>query len=309
VTIDGIDISSYQGAPDFDLVKQTVQFVISKASEGVGFPDSKFRRNWSQVKAKGLIRGAYHFARPDVGNSASEEATYFLSQVGPIAPEDLLGLDYEVQWDGDVVAWCREWLDLVRGMTGVVPLIYLNLALVKGYDWSSVITSGYPLWLAYYNVPLPVTPWPAVTIWQYTSNGIVPGITGRVDLNTWLEDNMGAKEIAEKVLADAGLDPKSLETLKEHLDYHIHLPLPNGKQTTIPLHPPVRDALYKGGSADFTQIDWVYPDGSQHSFVNGVEVPIVYPDLTDLGIDAVTTQQMYDQGYVFDRSKPGWVKL
>jgi len=184
----GCDIASYQGTVDFDQLKGAVSFVIAKSSEGTGYRDPTFRRNWSEARSVGLTRGAYHFARPDLGTDAQDEAAYFLSSVEPIDPGDLLALDYEVQWGGDVVGWCHSFLNLVHEMTGIKPYIYLNLSTVRGHDWSPVINDGYPLWLALYdNDPdsVPSTPWPAVAMKQWTSDGKLPGVPAqRVDLNT-----------------------------------------------------------------------------------------------------------------------------
>jgi GH25 family lysozyme M1 (1,4-beta-N-acetylmuramidase) len=183
----GCDIASYQGTVDFDLLKTEVAFVIAKSSEGTGYRDPTFPRNWSEAKRVGLVRGAYHFARPDLGTDAQDEAAYFLSSINPVDPGDLLALDYEVQWDGDVVGWCHSFLNLVRQMTGNTPLIYLNLSLVRGHDWTPVISDGYPLWLAAYDGQpdvVPATPWPSLAIKQWSSSGTLAGVPGRVDLNT-----------------------------------------------------------------------------------------------------------------------------
>jgi len=184
----GCDIASHQGAVDFDVLRNEVAFVIAKSSEGTGYRDPTFMRNWSEAKRVGLIRGAYHFVRPDLGTNAQDEAAYFLSSIPVIDAGDILALDYEVQWDGDVVGWCLAFLDLCYQMTGIRPYIYLNLSLVRGYDWTPVIAAGYPLWLAYYDgVPndAPATPWPMVAMKQYTSDGQLAGVPSpRVDLNT-----------------------------------------------------------------------------------------------------------------------------
>lgn len=184
----GVDVASYQENIEFDVLKGEVSFIIAKATEGVGFVDPAFARNWSEAERVGMVRGAYHFARPDLGNSADEEATYFLSQLGLIERTDLLALDYEVSWGGDVVGWCKRWLDEVKMATGIAAYIYLNLSLVRKHDWRPVIDARYPLWLAFYDEDplfLPQTQWPSVAIKQWTSSGMLAGIQSpRVDLNT-----------------------------------------------------------------------------------------------------------------------------
>jgi GH25 family lysozyme M1 (1,4-beta-N-acetylmuramidase) len=184
----GCDIASYQGTVDFDRLKPAVSFVIAKATEGTSFIDATFAHNWTEAKRVGLRRGAYHFARPDLGLNAQDEARHFLSILGPLDSADILALDYEVDWGGYVVGWCKVWLDAVKLATGITPYIYLNLYLSHVYDWGAIAKpGGYPLWLADYD-GLPnteiQTPWPTVAIKQWTSTGTLPGIQGNVDLNT-----------------------------------------------------------------------------------------------------------------------------
>lgn len=190
----GCDVASFQGTIDFDALKTQVGFVIAKATEGTGFVDPMFSRNWSEAKRVGLRAGGYHFARPDLGTSPGDEAAYFLDNLPPIEAGDLLALDYEAQWNGDVVGWCKAFLDAIRDRSGHRALIYLNLSLIRGHDWSPVIDGGYPLWLATYdNDPdnTPQTPWPAVVIKQWTESGRIAGISGNVDLDSLYEEAEG----------------------------------------------------------------------------------------------------------------------
>ena len=194
--IKGIDISSWQGNPNFDQVKQAVQFVISKATEGVGFKDPKFDRNRDESRRVGIARGFYHFARPDLGNSPEAEAHWFCEVVSDLDENELLVLDFEPSWNvaGDLkVQWCHRFLDAVSNkFGGYKPLIYLNLSQVRGMNWSSVIAGNYGLWLASWDnnatAGSPATPWPVVAMRQYTNAAQIPGINGNVDGNVFYGD-------------------------------------------------------------------------------------------------------------------------
>jgi hypothetical protein len=48
--IKGIDISSYQGSPNYDTLKANLDFIILKASEGNGFKDPQLSRNQSEAR-------------------------------------------------------------------------------------------------------------------------------------------------------------------------------------------------------------------------------------------------------------------
>lgn len=177
----GIDISQWQNIGVSD---QAADFVIVKATEGVGFTDPKCEGHYQKAKAAGKLLGVYHFARPDLGNSAEAEADWFVSQIQGYIGEAILVLDWEVQqWRTD---WAKAFLDRVKDKTGVKPLIYMSASQVTAYDWSAVAKADYGLWIAgypaKYNVPNPPEPadgempfntgaWDGIwAIWQYTSS-------------------------------------------------------------------------------------------------------------------------------------------
>lgn len=235
MTLRGIDVSDHQSTIAWDAVAGSgVVFAIVKATEGVGFRDTAFGRNWSEAKRVGLCRGAYHFARPDLGNGPTQEADYFAANLGQLDGGDFLALDYEMA-SVDGPRWCAAFLDRVQQLTDVVPLTYLNLSLARGHDWSPVLALGSGLWLALYDDDpafIPATPWPLVAIKQYTSGGAVSGVRGRVDLDVFYGDleqlrKYGRKpgmEIPQRMgqSADLQLVPGDLGTLQGIYSYTAH---------------------------------------------------------------------------------------
>lgn len=189
MTLKIIDASNWQNnnVADYD-----VDGFIFKATEGRGYVDPTCDPKYQRAKARGKLLGVYHFARPDLGNSAEAEAEYFCANTKGYweKKEAVLALDWEAGnlWD---VAWAKRWLDKVAEITGVKPLIYMSASVVTKYDWSSVAKT-YGLWIAgypnKYNVVNPPTPTPADmpykigawdfwAIWQYSSS------KGTLDLN------------------------------------------------------------------------------------------------------------------------------
>jgi len=138
----GIDISHYQGKIDFS--KVDTDFVIMKATQGILFVDSKLQANRTGFSHKQL--GFYHFAD---GGSPVNEARHFVKTIGEVTNEWLV-LDWEIQHN-DTVNWCLQWLREVEKLTGKKPLIYLNQATVKKYDWS-LVAKDYGLWVARYGL-------------------------------------------------------------------------------------------------------------------------------------------------------------
>jgi GH25 family lysozyme M1 (1,4-beta-N-acetylmuramidase) len=139
--------------------------------------------------------GAYHFANPDTAlNDALNEADFFLSLATPARGDLVPALDVE-KTNGlsvpEMQAWVGTWLERVRSVTGVRPMIYTSPNFWATYlgDTTQFADAGYTiLWVAHWGVTSPRVPasnWGgnSWTFWQYTSSGTVPGISGNVDLD------------------------------------------------------------------------------------------------------------------------------
>lgn len=185
--IKGIDVSDCRGHPNWQQVAASGrQFVIIKATEGVGFTAETFAANWAAIKAADLVRGAYHYAHPHV-NAPEAEANHFLEviQAGGLQAGDLLALDLEVTGTGtNLLTWALAWLEQVTAAVGFRPLLYSDLAFLseQGFANNSSI-ARYGLWLGEYTSAMPAPPpsWPSIAIWQYSCTGSVPGIDGVCD--------------------------------------------------------------------------------------------------------------------------------
>ena len=153
-------------------------FIIVKATEGTGYVDPTCDAKYQMNKAAGKLLGVYHYARPDLGTTAEDEAQYFVDNVKGYIKEAILVLDWESanKWD---VNWAKRWLDKVYQLTGVKPLIYMSSSVTFAYDWSSVVAADYGLWVANYGnndgsdhgCP-EVGYWGVVAMHQFTSNPI-----------------------------------------------------------------------------------------------------------------------------------------
>lgn len=189
--IQGVDVSSWQGQVDWGAVQRSGRaFAFAKATEGATFIDRTFAANRAGMGQAGLVlRGFYHFARPE-RNTAAVEAAHFLRTVGTLAPGEVAVLDIEVAPElpgiGD---WAAEWLARVHQATGRVPLIYSYQSYLSEIPTSRL--TPYPLWVAAWGDDNGLVPaaqpktdrWPRWTFWQYTSKGRVPGISTEADAN------------------------------------------------------------------------------------------------------------------------------
>jgi GH25 family lysozyme M1 (1,4-beta-N-acetylmuramidase) len=196
MTLKGVDVAKYQGNIDFTLLKQATNFILMKATEGVGYTDPKFALNQAGARNVGMLLGYYHFARPDLHNTPETEADWFIKMIGILREGEVLALDFEVTY-ADKVTWCKAWLDRVFSVTKCKPVIYLNKSTATGNDWTRVISAGYGLWLADYSYSatsaVPSTKWPITAFRQYSNKATVKGITGVVDANVFYGDETAFK--------------------------------------------------------------------------------------------------------------------
>jgi hypothetical protein len=139
--LDAVDISQWQGAyKDYG-----TPIVFMKASGGDAgvYLDSQLFGNYAGAKSQGKGIGLYHFAG---GKDPVVEANYFLRACAPLEENDVLVLDWEVAHPNPV-EWCRIFMETVHATCGVWPLIYINLATLRAYDWTPVLTNC-GLWIA-----------------------------------------------------------------------------------------------------------------------------------------------------------------
>lgn len=187
----GIDVSMHQAG--IDVGATGADFVVVKATEGVGYTDPQFRTLADAVAASGKRLGLYHFAWPSA-NSVEEEADAFISAVRPYLDRSpFLVLDWEDPGAFYDISWADHWLNLVHRGTGIKPIIYMSASVADG-GWWEQIAGVYWLWVAGYPADAPdsrATPdcpyspghgW-EVLMWQYTSTGRAPGWDGDLDLN------------------------------------------------------------------------------------------------------------------------------
>jgi GH25 family lysozyme M1 (1,4-beta-N-acetylmuramidase) len=194
------DISHHQGKIDWNVFAPAIDAVIIKAGGGDGrdvplYEDSMFRRNRDAARRRALPQWYYFFA--GCRTSGRREADHFLSLVADARDDEGLALDYEPAVPPpDPTAWCAEFIDRVKLVTGKACLFYTNEDRVLTQNWGPVVDTCGGLWVAKYGKDdgFPHTPpktgqWPRATAWQYTSKKRMPGVTeNTVDMNQFFGD-------------------------------------------------------------------------------------------------------------------------
>lgn len=196
----GIDVSSHQGEIDWQAVKSAgVEFVMIRAgyrgyTEGILTEDEYFRRNIQGAKDAGLDIGVYFYSQAINPEEAVEEAEMTLNLING------MDLTYPVVYDWEIVTTDTARTDNISVETltdcsiafcerirqaGYEPMIYQNkrTSLLK-LDLPEL--TDYDFWLAEYNSQ--ATYYYHYQMWQYASDGKIPGISGDVDINICFKD-------------------------------------------------------------------------------------------------------------------------
>lgn len=198
---EGMDVSRYQGEIDFNrAAKDGIEMVYIRAGEGADYTDPYYERNYAGAKAAGIKTGAYHFVTARSEAEARAQAAHFAALLAGKEFECRPAMDFEDLSGMGRDAANRVALAFLRALeeaTGQKPALYSDAYRVES-TWNASL-SGYPLWIAEYDVDAPRTTgaWPEWSGWQYTDRGRVDGVEGNVDRDRF----------TARMLADNGETP------------------------------------------------------------------------------------------------------
>jgi len=207
-----IDVSEHQGVVDWKAVRGNVDGVILRAGYGRGNADKQFARNAAECNRLGIPCGAYWFSYARDEAMARAEAQFLLEAVRPYRMELPLAFDFEYDSVTNaakrgvtvdkalatamVYAFCED-----VEAAGYWCLNYANPDYLNRY-FDDTVPRRFGLWLASWPSGTPDLtrpPRPDCQLWQWTSRGGVPGISGNVDMNEAYTD-------FRAVIAAAGLN-------------------------------------------------------------------------------------------------------
>ncbi|MFR8117265.1 MAG: GH25 family lysozyme [Clostridia bacterium] len=187
----GIDISTYQRNVNYSKLKeQGIEFAIIRLGFGknISQKDEMFEEHFQGLKNAGIKVGAYLYSYAYVKEGAKLEAENTLEIIKgkqfdlPIfydmeeSKQALLGKEVLTEMANE---WCR----IIKN-AGYKAGVYANLNWFKNNLNPYEIASEFNfIWLALWNNDeKPNVQFP-VAFWQYTSNGHLDGIEGKVDLD------------------------------------------------------------------------------------------------------------------------------
>ena len=202
--LQGVDVSEHQGYIDWTKVAEAgFRFAFIRIGyRGYGeagnlYEDGTAVDNLRAAKAAGLQVGTYIFSQALNEEEAREEGALAVRVITDSGVET----DLPVMYDPELIKddWGRAneitreqvglntaaFKDQVENTSDLKVDIYSNLPWEHNY-FDAATMNQYQIWYADYE-KLPQTPYHFVW-WQYTNEGHVPGIEGRVDLNLWVRE-------------------------------------------------------------------------------------------------------------------------
>ena len=198
----GIDVSEFQGEEiDWEQVRKSgVEFAIIRVGyraygeSGDIVMDAMYEQNIEGALNAGLDVGVYFFSQAISAAEAVEEAEFVLENVKKYDITGPVVYDTEaIKWDDartdentkqEFTNYCKVFCDTVSH-AGYDPMIYSNIEWMA-FTLDMEELSEYDFWYADY-FDAPQCPYD-YKIWQYSENGVVPGINANVDLNLWFQE-------------------------------------------------------------------------------------------------------------------------
>ena len=184
----GIDVSNHQGTVDWNKVKAAgIDFAILKVGPVYGKPDDSFERNAAECERLSIPYGVYYYSYARSVEDANKEADRTLAWLGGHHPSLPVYYDLEDSYilqdpnfSKDKLAQIAQAFCNRMEAVGFKSGIYANLNWLNNY-LDSPSLSGYDHWVAQYNWRCDYAG--SYSFWQYSSNGNVPGVNGRCDMN------------------------------------------------------------------------------------------------------------------------------
>ena len=191
----GIDVSSWQGKPDWTKVKKSgIEFAILRIHQKDG-SDASFEHNYKGCKANAIPIGGYKYSYALTPAQALEEAEDTLSVLAG------RGLDfpvfYDLEWNSQRKLGSESIEKIAETFLNRIKKAGYKVGVYCNMDWyQKVLTEKlrkYDLWIARYpaddNGTIQERLRPDIGVgWQYSSKGKVSGITGNVDMNVFYKN-------------------------------------------------------------------------------------------------------------------------
>lgn len=194
-TLRGIDVSSYQGAIDWEAVAtDDVNFAFIRCKSAITDVDELFDYNMENAIKNGIPVSTYYYSGATTDEEIKAETMYILKKVQPYKISLPIVLDIE---GPEMAALSQERLqrniqifsDLIT-QAGYTPMIYSGSYFFRDHI-GQIPTRK---WIACYKSNC-IGKDAMTRYWQYSSKGKVNGIVGNVDLNYFYVSTISTNKI------------------------------------------------------------------------------------------------------------------
>ena len=222
-TMKVIDVSTHQGSIDWSVAKNHVDGVIIRCGYGqdmVKQDDNQFVRNVEACIKYGIPFGVYIYSYAKTVEMAKGEAAHVLRLIRPYKDKLSFPVYYDLEEAGTektAVARAIAFGDIIEA-EGLWCGIYAN----ENW-WRNYLKNGldrFVKWVAKYSNNKPSGISGTYDMWQYTSKGSVPGISGNVDMNYCYRDY--PKEIRGNAVVEEPKKEEEKVVVVEGGDIVIH---------------------------------------------------------------------------------------
>lgn len=184
----GVDLSSFQGRPDWQRVKRAgIGFAYAKATQGTSYANPTYDYDREGAVQHGLAFGGYHFAEA-TRSSGAAEAGWFLQHLRPQPWHLLPVLDLEETGSEGVPGSTLERFALAfaarvcRKLELGRMVLYTDRNMLEHRGLNTpAMRARFLLWLADLSAQPHSPPGWRTVLWQNNWHRTVPGIVGEVD--------------------------------------------------------------------------------------------------------------------------------
>lgn len=222
MSVKAIDVSYCQPNVDYDKVKSAgIDAVIIRAGFGreTYQKDSEFETHYRNSRAAGLKVGAYWYSYAESVTDAITEAEACLACVRGKSFDYPIYYDMEEQSIANLgVATCtnmaKAFCDKIID-AGYKAGVYANPNWFSNYLDYDDLHGKYSIWLAQWSNNYSYD----CDIWQYASNGHIPGVSGNVDMDIIIrEPSGGASEPAASDTREPSNGSSDIEAVQDWLN-------------------------------------------------------------------------------------------
>ncbi len=197
----GIDVSVHNGVIDWNKVKGQIDYAIIRCGYGsdqTNQDDKYFKRNVEECIRLDIPLGVYLYSYANTLEKANSEAKHVLRLVKQYKDKVTMGIWYDIEDKIQANLGKNSLKDIITTFCNEIENNGHFVGIYANKNWlenkiDNSLKERYVIWIAQYNSKCTYNE--KYHMWQYTSDGFVEGINGRVDMNYSYQDRFAVDGI------------------------------------------------------------------------------------------------------------------